>query len=280
MNLTDLVDAAGDCGFDDVEFIERAARPAALLRPTGAPPVSPADSRIGGVPWLPAGIEWPRRDGRPLAFIAQIDLASQPRGLAGQGLPSTGMLLFFYDATQTTWGFDPKDAGSFAVIHVDTPGPPASPEWPADVPPDARFRPVAISSEETVLLPPWESVLIEDLELDEEQAEAYQNLLEQTEGDEDQCLLGGYPDQIQGDMTLECALVAAGLYCGDATAYQDPRLPAFRRDALDWRLLLQVPSVDAAGMMWGDAGLLYYWIRDEDLRARRFDRSWLILQCT
>ena len=280
MNLTGLLESASECGFKDVDFLTRAARPAALLRPTGAPPAAPSDSRIGGVPWLPAGIEWPARNGRSLAFIAQIDLASQPRVLADQGLPSSGMLLFFYDATQTTWGFDPKDAGSFAVIYVDTPGPPASPGYPGDLPRDARFRPVAVSPEETLLLPPWESVLIEDLHLDDDQLDAYQNLLGQTEEPEDCVLLGGYPDQIQNDMTLQCALVAAGLYCGDATGYQDPRLPAFRRDALDWRLLLQVPSVDAAGMMWGDVGYLYYWIREDDLRARRFDRAWMILQCT
>ena len=121
---------------------------------------------------------------------------------------------------------------------------------------------------------------IRDRHLDDDQLDAYQNLLGQTEEPEDCVLLGGYPDQIQNDMTLQCALVAAGLYCGDATGYQDPRLPAFRRDALDWRLLLQVPSVDAADMMWGDVGYLYYWIREDDLGARRFDRAWMILQCT
>jgi uncharacterized protein YwqG len=94
---------------------------------------------------------------------------------------------------------------------------------------------------------------------------------------------GGRPSRARirrrGDMMLECALVSAGLYCGDATAYQDARLPVFRQQAHRWRLLLQVPSVEAAGMMWGDAGCLYYWIRDDDLAARRFERCWLILQC-
>jgi uncharacterized protein YwqG len=32
-------------------------------------------------------------------------------------------------------------------------------------------------------------------------------------------------------------------------------------------------------MMWGDLGMLYYWIREEDLAARRFDRVWGISQC-
>lgn len=33
-------------------------------------------------------------------------------------------------------------------------------------------------------------------------------------------------------------------------------------------------------MMWGDLGRLYFWIRDDDLAARRFEKAWLILQCT
>jgi uncharacterized protein YwqG len=193
------------------------------------------------------------------------------------------MLLFFYDAAQNTWGFDPKDAGSFAVIHIDAAGSTAAPQWPSDLPEEARYRSISLRPEKTVLLPPWESVLVEDLELGDKQLDAYQNLLEETSEDDEwasRCLLGGYPDQIQGDMSLECALVAAGLYCGDATAYKDPRLPSFRREARNWRLLLQVPSVESVGMMWGDAGCLYYWIHGDDLRARRFDRSWMILQCS
>jgi uncharacterized protein YwqG len=31
--------------------------------------------------------------------------------------------------------------------------------------------------------------------------------------------------------------------------------------------------------MWGDAGILYFWIREEDARAGRFDQAWAVLQC-
>jgi uncharacterized protein YwqG len=48
---------------------------------------------------------------------------------------------------------------------------------------------------------------------------------------------------------------------------------------MDWHLLLQVDSEQAAGMMWGDVGRLYYWIRSKDLKAGNFDNVWLVLQC-
>jgi uncharacterized protein YwqG len=228
-------------------------------------------------------VPWPRHGGRSLAFIAQIDLAPQPGIAVEQGLPREGLLLFFYGAEQGTWGFDPEDAGSFAVVHV--PDPRAAEvvaDWPADVPDHARYRACDLISRETVTLPPWESVPVDDLDLDDEQLDAYQRLLDAMLGEDvgpTAGLLGGHPDQIQGDMMLECALVSAGLSCGDGTAYRDPRLPVFRERARGWRLLLQVPSVERAGMMWGDLGCLYYCIHEEDLEARRFERSWMILQC-
>jgi uncharacterized protein YwqG len=80
-------------------------------------------------------------------------------------------------------------------------------------------------------------------------------------------------------MTLECALVTGGIPCGDGKAYSSPRVAEFRKKAREWRLLAQVPSVDANKMSWGDGGCLDYWIRGEDLLARRFEKAWMILQC-
>ena len=48
----------------------------------------------------------------------------------------------------------------------------------------------------------------------------------------------------------------------------------------DWRLLLQVDTDEQLGLMWGDCGLIYFWIREQDAAARRFDRAWVILQCS
>ncbi len=59
-----------------------------------------ATSWLGGGPKAPSGFEWPKdTDGKPLHFIAQIDLASlepEPQtGLRPPGLPAEGALLVF-----------------------------------------------------------------------------------------------------------------------------------------------------------------------------------------
>ena len=282
MTHDELVADVVRVGFADPDSITSLVREAVSLR-VGEEDATPLGSRLGGLPAMPMSMAWPGRDGRTLAFIAQIDLAVQPR-VVGSGLPEQGLLLFFYDAEQTTWGFDPKDQGSFAVYYVpDASAGTEMPGWPVDLPQHARYQARPLVSEVIAVLPPWESVLVEDLRLDGEQLNAYQDLLERTSTDDawaSRGLLVGYPDQIQGDMMLECALVAAGLYCGDGKAYQDPRLEEFRTNARGWRLLLQVPSAESAAMMWGDGGCLYYWIQEHDLKARRFERAWVILQCS
>lgn len=280
MTIDDLLARARAHGFEDVEAIGRLARSAVELTPGRG---EQTRSRFGGRPDLPASLPWPQHKGRSLAFIAQIELSSQPPVAVQIGLPPEGLLLFFYDAEQSTWGFDPKDAGSFAVMFQPESTPPSHrTDWPADLPDYARYQASSLSSVETVTLPPGDSGLVQHLHLYPDRLDAYQNLLDELSGGTwaSRGLLGGHPDQIQNDMPLDCELVSARIYCGDASAYQDPRLPLFRQRAKDWRLLLQVPSVEDAGMMWGDCGCLYYWMREEDLAARRFDRVWMILQCT
>ena len=62
-------------------------------------------------------------------------------------------------------------------------------------------------------------------------------------------------------------------------------VPGFRKGieayADDWTLLFQLDTVEQEGfsLMFGDGGRIYFYIRKEDLRAKRFDRIWLVLQC-
>jgi uncharacterized protein YwqG len=62
----------------------------------------------------------------------------------------------------------------------------------------------------------------------------------------------------------------------------DPRYEELLAGVADWRLLLQLDSEMGGDqeVLWGDVGRIYFWIRDEDLRAGRLDRTWTILQCS
>lgn len=80
-------------------------------------------------------------------------------------------------------------------------------------------------------------------------------------------------------MELECQLVSNGIYCGSPSGYEDPRAEALRAGSMRWRLLLQVDSDDDLQVMWGDAGMLYFWVDEEAARAGRFENVWLVLQC-
>ncbi|HVP71666.1 MAG TPA: YwqG family protein, partial [Gemmatimonadaceae bacterium] len=121
------------------------------------------------------------------------------------------------------------------------------------------------------------------LALSPAEGDAYRSLwevlgLEPTDGGTAHQVLG-HAIPVQGDMQVECQLVTNGLYCGDPSGYGDPRAAALRPGARDWRLLFQLDSDEGAGLMWGDVGRLYFWMREQDLSDGRFDRAWMQLQC-
>jgi uncharacterized protein YwqG len=231
-------------------------------------------SYLGGTPALPAGATWPAKDGAPLTFLACLDLASLQATMAVPWLPSTGRLLFFYDAERQPWGFDPKDRGSWAVMLASEATTAAAPL------PGAALTRHPIEFQRIGTYPSWDRPEVSALHLTDAEAE---RLIEErlaAYGETPHHQVDGLPDPIQGDeMELECQLVSHGLYCGDSSGYLSPQASALKGGAKDWRLLLQVDSDDGLGVMWGDAGILYFWIREQDARAGHFDQAWAVLQC-
>ena len=83
----------------------------------GGNDLSIGSSRIGGVPDVPPDFKWPVRNEVPQSFIAQLNLEEvHPNDTHGV-LPSRGMLWFFYDAKQETYGADPADRGGWSVVY-------------------------------------------------------------------------------------------------------------------------------------------------------------------
>lgn len=235
------------------------------------------DSKMGGKPDLPAGMEWPRTEsGVALTFITQINFAEvHPFDLDGR-LPERGMLWFFYDCSDEgmPWGFNPKDADGWKVVYGEN-AELESAEAPEDL--EVTFTEARISFESRVDLPSYDSDLCADVELPEEEEDDYFDWQEEREGSCNKLL--GHSDNIQDGMELECEFVTSGIYCGDPSGYEKAKALGLDKNAARWNLLMQVESNEDLGMMWGDMGRLYLWINDEDLKERRFDKTWLILQC-
>ena len=129
-------------------------------------------------------------------------------------------------------------------------------------------------------LPASPTAALGEPELPEKQQTVFDAIVyEYLEHDKPMHQLLGQPVPIQSDnMPLECQLVSNGLYCGDGTGYNDPRAEKFQDGAKDWVLLAMIDSDERAGWMWGDGGCLYFWIRRDDLRARRFENVWMVSQ--
>jgi hypothetical protein len=85
--------------------------------------------------------------------------------------------------------------------------------------------------------------------------------------------VGGYAHPVQNPVEIE---IAEAVLEG-RVSWEDPRLSD---EAGSWVLLAQFDSEDAAGMMWGDCGALYWLIRPQDLADRRFDRAMFTWQCS
>jgi uncharacterized protein YwqG len=252
------------------------------------------DSRIGGVPDLPADVEWPRwlpsyqRDDKfaepwhpskpvPLGFIAQIDLGAIPN--VDDVLPGSGWLYFFYDRYCEPWGFDPADRGCCRVIYADCDRSAlARREPPSDADPE--------HTSESCLVEAWPELTLpddfRDIEYGTPAYEAYRGVCDEFAkgGGLTHHRLLGHPQLIQGAMELECQLASNGVYCGRPDGYQSDQAKQLQSGATDWRLLLQVDTdEEGPGWMWGDVGRIYFWIKRQDLSSLRFDDVWLILQC-
>lgn len=268
------------------EKLSEFSRPSVRIEIGGKPT---GRSHFGGLPDLPDDAEYPsfvcstfeddEELQRPLHFLAQIDCAEASKFDKSGLLPKSGLLLFFYRCDSSRWGFDPEDRGSARVIYVESPGRGKIRKTPGDV---EVFPELGLEYTTEISYPDFEQLYDMDRSLaaDYEKYEAARQKLGVDEPQNCHKLLG-WPDTIQGAMELECELVSRGYYLGHGY----PKLPdmdKISRDAIDeWLLLFQLDTVSDGDfeLMFGDCGRIYFFIRREDLAARRFDDVWMVLQC-
>lgn len=254
----------------------------------------PGASKIGGKPYLPADFAWPTfTDGddnvtRQLSFFCQINLAEvKPFDKEGV-LPGRGTLYFFYECESMKWGFDAADNGAARVFWFDTTDllncVPL--EIPEDIAEEYVIPEIALQFKARKSYPKFEEFEVySDLEPDwEEYDEVLEKLGVNIDEDPEEHKLLGYADIIQNEMLTECERTSRGLYCGDPESYRHTPKDVeadIAKHAADWVLLLQLSTITKGDFEWmfGDCGMLYFYIRKEDLAAMRFDKASFSVQC-
>jgi uncharacterized protein YwqG len=226
----------------------------------------------------------------PLAFLAQLDL----RVLSAEPgfdpiFPDHGRLLFFYDSLETPAEYDPCSIAGFRLIWDASPvtsltrkmAPEAligisDEEW------SCLLKSATVTAQSVVTPIPLNDKLWAAFSLDDDDAyEAYHDWLDQFGTPDDangiNHQLGGWPRPLQNGMQARSQLASHGIYCGTQDAYETESAKELLKGAKAWRLVLQIGVDEPLGLF--SVGCLYVLMREEDIRARAFNRAWFVYQC-
>ncbi|MHB8628087.1 MAG: DUF1963 domain-containing protein [Aggregatilineales bacterium] len=246
--------------------IEQLIKPAILLktRATDETQIALGQTKIGGLPDLPYGWEWPIKEKMPLAFLAQINLSEISEALHQGLLPKHGILYFF-----SIFGWHLEDGDLPPTIPWDRCF--SEPGWsrtlfftgeasllrrvpkPIDV--DMQiFRSAQVEYETIPSLPYLGNFArdptVDPLDWSEREYEQFDDLycnfariLTKVWGFTGQHQLFGYASPIQNPVTRPGV-----------------------------RLLFQIDSDSQIDAMWGDGGMIYFAIFEDDLRRHDFSR--------
>ncbi|HWG42106.1 MAG TPA: YwqG family protein [Gemmataceae bacterium] len=227
--------------------------------------------RIGGLPDLPIGVEWPRRSrakkeypserqsaDEPLWFLMQINLAEVAFADLAKVLPKVGILYFFYHWHNAA---DDDPAAWLVLFHKDAEQGLRQVKAPADLHSTGHFRGFN-------LLPRLEW-MVPDCDNTNYHLGIWDNLkepvaevqgLEASWGPTPIYRMLGYPEFLQAD----------GLGEGDILLLQV---------SSDCQAgITEVGPYPETGMRWGDHGRIYYIINEADLKARYFGNLWAQLE--
>jgi len=231
----------------------------------------PGSSRFGGDPDMPADLDWPEWDGKPLRFMMQVRLEELPAIAGRELLPERGLLYFFYSPLGDEEIFhDEQQAGRVLFTEdldeLEQRQPPEEDEEGFVMEPEA----IVFEAFNTILDPEhpfWDDAGGYDKFRDAANAA-------RAESDE---YAYGRPYQVLGHptpMQTSVQKYVASAECAarpPASATVDEAKERITREP--WELLLA--AIDCIG----DTSM-YVMIRREDLRARQWDKAWFVLQST
>ncbi len=232
-------------------------------------------SKLGGSPDLPEGFEWFQWEDKPLIFIGQFRLSEVAPFDTQDLLPKSGLLYFFYSEEWEIFG-DPESWGGWEVLYYEDENLPLKRyPHPVDESPYDDIKamtPCMLTYEPLMTLPHWQSSFYELLaqKMKLKPWDVTDKIFDIKHG---RHWFFGLADAIQGDVLKECVVY------GNNLTWDDWKREEVKKQTDDWQLLLQINSDDALDKMWSDGGCLYFCIRKEDLKARKFEKTWVTMQC-
>ncbi|MFX1237082.1 MAG: YwqG family protein, partial [Promethearchaeota archaeon] len=276
------------------------------IKPTSEDEIKIGESKIGGRPDLPKGVKWPKFDGFPLLFLMQINLSELKELQSNQFTKDKGILFFFYDDYSTGWSLEEKKcvkviySGDLEKL-VRTDFPKKKIKASNYFNNKLSFDSHKIIFSEAISLPPangwWYGGYYDNNYIYQEpdllKDKNFNNFLDnKTDAHDFQISLFGYPSYFGCDAhQLGCLLFSNKRdpfefeHKADRgmTDEEIKELEALEKKAGEWTLLLQVCSDDDlngydVGWQWGDAGILYFWIREEDLKQNNFNNLRVFLE--
>ena len=228
-------------------------------------PLPTGCSKYGGRPDVPADFQWPHdNSGYPLSLLLQIDCADlAPLDREGL-LPTSGHLYFFYELSEMRR--DGKK-NSVRVIYNDLFSSQLHPlDYPVNLDKEHQLRECRLQFSQITSLPDIEEIghlthkpfkTIDNLEFEEASAQLLEEYWTGSEG--------------------------IGNMLGYAFLIQKPIV----KDLSNHVLLLELDSSEYwqedvkthHNLQFGNDGIIYFYIKREDLLARRFDNIKFALQC-
>ena len=242
-------------------------------------------TKVGGNPDLPKDFEWyyncKEYGGHPLSFVAQFDLSELKDYDADQMLPESGMLYFFYDFEADAIGCYPEDRESARVFYYDGAKENlVETEPPENLKEDYRIPEFRIKFSKHKDIPAYEELKEQlDEEMTYEDYAFWASILRGRIRQENIVKLLGYADLIQTEIISMCELVQHGIDCSGFEYLSEKE--KYHDESKEWILLFQldVLETDDFALIIGDTGRLYYYIKKQDLKEKRFDKAWFATQC-
>jgi uncharacterized protein YwqG len=245
----------------------------------------PVVGYLGGSPLLPEELEWPTWDGHgPLTFIGAIDCGALPAKDLDIPLPEDGALLFFYfdgqidDSAEELEDWTPATDTEKATLGARVLYVPADAEMAERAAPEplGAYGRILLGGDLIATEPDFDHPAFRAAFGDPYDPASPHSALagddfdaavdEVSEGRSPNHQIAGYTSPVQGSVENEAARAAYPVK-------DEQALGARAALAEQLVLLAQIDSDDSNEMSWGDAGVLYWLIRRDDLAARRFDTA-------